>query len=130
MTCANPQGWTFNVSAKGQDGLDVITVLMTAPTESVPPAFTLSFRTSGADITHVWTSSYSADATRLWPKAWGPTRYSSQLAYETPLAVAINGDNRARLAMATSEAFEKVLFGLVADERTCAVEGQIGRAHV
>ena len=125
VTCANPQGWTFNVSAEGRDGLDVITVLMTAPKESVPPAFTLSFRTSGADITHVWTSSYSADATRLWPKAWGPTRYSSQLAYETPLAVAINGDNRARLAMATSEAFEKVLFGLVADERTCAVEGRL-----
>ena len=44
VTCANPQGWTFNVSAEGQDGLDVITVLMTAPRESVPPAFTLIFR--------------------------------------------------------------------------------------
>ena len=123
VTCANPGSWTFDVSASGEGGRDVVTVALSAPADARPPVFEMAFSASGADMTHVWNSAYNLDAPRLWPKAWGTTRWSSQLAYETPLAVAINEDDRARLTMAASEAFEKVQFGLVVDERTCRVEG-------
>ena len=124
VVCKEAGGWSFAAEAAEADGRTVVTVSLSAPAEARPPVFEVSFGASGADITHVWTTPYNVDAPRLWPKAWGTTRFSSQLAYETPLAVAINENDRSRLAMACSEAFEKVLFGLTVDERTCRVEGR------
>ena len=124
VTCAEAGDWRFDVAAASEDGCDVVTVRLSAPVEARPPKFEVFFRTSGADITHVWNSAYNLDAYRLWPKAWGVLRWSSQLAYETPLAVAFNEDDRARLAMAVSEAFEKVRFGLIVEESSCNVEGR------
>ena len=132
ITCADARDWTFRITSESSAAVpgsekgarSVVTIMLSSPVEARPPVFEADFATSGADVTHVWTTPFNTDAHRLWPKAWGKTRYNSQLAYETPLAVAMNESDRSRLAMASSEAFEKVLFGLVADERTCRLEGK------
>lgn len=124
VTCQEAGGWNFDVSCEGAGGRDVVTLRLSSQSEAKPPAFEVFFSMSGADVAHVWTTPYGTDEPRLWPKAWGKTRYSSQLAFNAPLAVAFNAGDRARLAMATSEAFEKVLFGLVVDESRCMLEGR------
>lgn len=124
VACEKPSGWKFDVSTCADGGRDVVTVTLTSETESKPPEFDVSFIYSGADIAHVWTGDFTADAPRLWPKAWGTVRFSSQLAFEQPLMVAFNCNNRSRLATACSEVFEKVCFGLTVNETTCKVEGR------
>ena len=124
VMCAEAQGWRFDVSASGVDGRDEVAISLAAPEAARPPVFEVFFRTSGAGMTHVWTGDYRTDTPRLWPKAWGTTRYRSQLAFEMPLAVALDDGDRSRLAMAASEVFENVRFGLAIEENTCAVEGR------
>ena len=125
VTCSDAKDWSFDVSCNGADRRDVVTIVLSSANEAKPPVFEVSFTMSGADVAHVWTTPYGTDAPRLWPKAWGTTRYNSQLAFNAPLAVAFNADDRSRLAMATSEAFEKVLFGLAVEESSCKVEGHL-----
>ncbi len=125
VTSPDAKGWSFNVTCETAGGRDIVTIALSSPVEAMPPVFDVSFRMSGADIAHVWTTPYQTDMPRLWPKAWGTTRYNSQLAFNAPLAVAFNANDRSRLAMATSEAFEKVLFGLVVEESSCNVEGRL-----
>ena len=123
VSCAETGGWRFRVSSSVADGRDEISVSIEAPEAARPPTFEVSFRTSGAGITHVWTGDYTSGMPRLWPRAWGRVRYHSQLAFEMPLAVGMDSDDRSRLVMAASEVFEKVRFGLVAEETTSEVDG-------
>ena len=128
VVCDKPGDWSFDLSCEGSGGRDVVTVRLSSPKEAMPPVFTLSFMTSGAKTKHVWTSNYAAknDVDRLWPWAWRDWqgRYSSQLASQTPIAVAYDGEDHAELAIACSDAFNAVNYWLYAYERTCVLEGK------
>ena len=119
LVCDRPAGWTFALSAKaGADAVEEVTLDMSAAEASTPPSCVLSFDSNGAGVRHVWTSDYLKDFPRLWPAEWNPWRGSSQLAFETPLTVAFDGADRSHLAVACSETFNKVDFGIVVRERT------------
>ena len=117
--CARPGDWTVDVkSAKVCDGVEVLTLKLSAPKPVLPPQLILSFEADGAGVRHVWNSDYTKDAPRLWPDGWNHWRGSSQLASETPLTVAIDGNNTAYLTLACADAFNKIDFGIVVKERT------------
>ena len=119
VVCAQPGEWTVDLkSAPLASGVDVLTLRLSAPKPVLPPQLVMSFEANGAGVRHVWTSDYSKDAPRLWPNGWEHWRGSSQLAFETPLTVAIDGNDTSHLALACSDAFNKVDFGIVVKERT------------
>ena len=99
-------------------GVDVLTLRLSAPKPALPPLLVMSFEANGAGVRHVWTSDYTKDAPRLWPDGWDHWRGSSQLASETPLTVAMDGNDTSHLAVACSDAFNRVDFGIVVKERT------------
>ena len=121
VTCSDAKGWTFGISSRTEGGCDLVTVKATSPSEALPPVFDVTFDVPGADIRQVWTSHYSAETPRLWPWGWGHTRYTSQLAANTPIAVAFNGNDESCLAVACSEAFEHVAYGVYVHESRCVV---------
>ena len=119
VVCARPGDWTVDVSsAPLAAGVDVLTLRLSAPKPALPPLLVMSFEANGAGVRHVWTSDYTKDAPRLWPDGWDHWRGSSQLASETPLTVAMDGNDTSHLALACSDAFNRVDFGIVVKERT------------
>ncbi|MCQ2391695.1 MAG: alpha-galactosidase [Kiritimatiellae bacterium] len=126
LTCNEVGAWTFDFKATEDEGRDVVIVTCTAPTEAKPPQFGVFFRVPGAGVQNVWTSDCGRDGFHLWPQLWWGwlSRYSSQLAKETPIAVGFNSQERAPVALACSEAFDTLLFGLYADDRTCEIVGR------
>ena len=126
VTCNEPGGWEFDVSASQDDGRDVVTVKISSPTNALPPQFGVFFRVPGAGVQNVWTSDCSRDGFHVWPQLWWGwlAKYSSQLAAETPIAVGFNSQERAPVALACSEAFHALEFGLYADDRTCEMVGR------
>ena len=126
VTCNEPGGWEFDVSASRDDGRDVVTVKISSPTNAQPPQFGVFFRVPGAGVQNVWTSDCSRDGFHVWPQLWWGwlAKYSSQLAAETPIAVGFNSQERAPVALACSEAFHALEFGLYADDRTCEMVGR------
>jgi len=126
LTCDNPQGWTFDVRTTDEAGRDVVRVTISSPTNALPPRFGVFFRVSGAGVQNVWTSDCGKDGFHLWPQLWWrwAARYSSQLARETPIAVGFNSQEVAPVALACSEAFHHLDFGLYADDRTCEIVGR------
>ena len=126
VTCNDPGGWTFDVRASEDDGRDVVTVRISSPTNAMPPSFGVFYRVSGAGVQNVWISDFERDACHLLPQLWWDwtARYTSQLARETPIAVGFNSKEIAPVALACSEAFEPVDFGLYADDRTCEIVGR------
>ena len=134
VACDDPDGWRFDVVASLDDGRDVVQVTISAPEARRPPKFGVLFRVGGAGVQNVWTSNAEADGFHLWPQLWwrGQSRYVSELACDTPVAVGFNSDEKSPVALACSEAFNHLEFGLYADDRTCEIVGrcEIGRAHV
>ena len=126
VLCDDPQGWKFEAAASEDAGRDVVTVKISSMAASRPPRFGVYFRVPGAGIQNVWTSDCSRDGFHLWPKLWWGwvTKYKSQLAKETPIAVAFNSQERAPVAIACSEAFHALEFGLYADDETCDIIGR------
>jgi len=126
ITCGAPGAWTFDAKATADDGRDVVTVRITSPTNAVPPAFGVYFRVSGAGVQNVWTGDANKDGFHLRPKLWwrGNARNESALACNTPIAVGFNAAERAPVAMACSDAFNEVVFGLYADDETCDIIGR------
>jgi len=126
VTCNEPKGWSFRATAGIDDGRDVVTVTITSPVPAVPPRFGVLFRFSGADVQNVWTSDCATDGFHLWPQLWWGwhARYASQLARDTPIAVGFNSTEVSKAALACSEAFEFLNFGLYADDRTCELVGR------
>ena len=126
VTCNDTRGWTFAVTAAEDAGRDVVTVTISSPTNAMPPSFGVFYRVPGAGVQNVWVSDCSRDACHLWPQLWWGwvTRYSSQLAKETPIAVGFNSQETAPVALACSEAFNAIDFGLYADDRTCEIVGR------
>lgn len=126
VTCDEPNGWSFDVKSASDDGRDVVTVTIASEKESRPPRFGILFRVSGAGVQNVWTCDTELDGCHLRPQLWWGwcAKYSSQLARDMPIAVGFNADERAPVALACSEAFEFVNFGLYADDRTCELIGR------
>lgn len=122
VSCDEGAGWTFSASAAKEDGAETVTVSLSAPNECHPPKFDVDFRFSGADVHHVWSTDYSRRDMTLWPGLWPEGKsYVSQLAREAPLLAALNANDRSRLTMAASEAFNRVNMRMYVDERTCEV---------
>ena len=126
VTCRDPGGWTFDVSAADDAGRDAVTVRITSPTNAMPPRFGVFFRVPGAGVQNVWTSNCGKDGFHLWPQLWWrwESKYRSQLAKETPIAVGFNSQELSPVALACSEAFNAIEFGLYADDRTCEIVGR------
>lgn len=53
VTCNEPGGWEFDVSASQDDGRDVVTVKISSPTNARPPQFGVFFRVPGAGVQNV-----------------------------------------------------------------------------
>lgn len=126
VTCNDPGGWRFAVSASEDAGRDVVTVRISSSAVAQPPQFGVFFRVPGAGVQNVWTSDFSRDGYHVGPQLWWgwTSKYKSQLARDTPIAVGFNSQERAPVALACSEAFNALEFGLYADDRTCEMVGR------
>ena len=126
VTCNDPGGWKFDVSASQDLGRDVVTVRISSPSVAKPPQFGVFFRVPGAGVQNVWTADFGRDGYHVWPQLWWgwASKYKSQLARDTPIAVGFNSQERAPVALACSEAFNALEFGLYADDRTCEMVGR------
>lgn len=126
VACNDPGGWKFDVSASQDAGRDVVTVRITSSVVTNPPQFGVFFRVSGAGVQNVWTSDCGRDGYHVCPQLWWEwvSKYKSQLAHDTPIAVGFNSSERAPVALACSEAFNALEFGLYADDRTCEMVGR------
>ena len=120
LDCADPKGWTFALESRTVgEGREVVTVKAACAAAAVPPPFAVSFRASGAGVHRVWTSAYHLEGYHLWPEVWKDWKSDySELAYEVPIAVAFDECERAKVAFAASEVFERVRFGIVGGEST------------
>ena len=92
----------------------------------MPPKFGVFFRVPGAGVRNVWTSNCGRNAFKVDPQLWWgwESKYTSQLAQDIPLAVGFGPDETAPVALACSEAFNYLEFGLYADDRTCEMVGR------
>lgn len=126
ITCNNPGGWTFDVKASNDDGRDVVTVHISSPVEANPPQFGVFYRVPGAGVQHVWTSATNQEQFKIHPQLWwqGITKYTSHLAANTPIAVGFNSVGISPVAIACSEAFNFIQYGLYIDDRTCEAVGR------
>ena len=126
ITCDDPGKWTFDVTTGTDDGRDVVTVRLSAPEETVPPKFGVFFRVPGAGVRNVWTPDCGREAFKVDPQLWWSwaAKYTSQLARDMPVAVGFGPDETAPVAIACSEAFNYLEFGLYADDRTCEMVGR------
>ena len=126
VTCNDSKGWTFDVQASEDGGRDVVTVRISSPTNAMPPQFGVFYRVPGAGVQNVWISDSGKDGCHLWPQLWWDwsAKYTSQLAKDTPIAVGFNATEVAPVALACSEAFEAIDFGLYADDRTGEIVGR------
>ena len=126
LTCDDPAGWRFDMSAADDGGRDAVTVKITSPTNAMPPRFGVFFRVPGAGVQNVWTSDCARDGFHLWPQLWWgwDSKYRSELAKETPIAVGFNSQEVSPVALACSDAFNHLVFGLYADDRTCEIVGR------
>ncbi|MGN0832309.1 MAG: glycoside hydrolase family 36 protein [Kiritimatiellia bacterium] len=126
ITCDDPRGWTFDVTSGLDAGRDVVTVRISSPVEAVPPKFGVFFRVPGAGVRNVWTCDFSRGAFKVDPQLWWGwvSKYTSQLAKDAPIAVGFGPDEVAPVAIACSETFNYLEFGLYADDRTCEIVGR------
>ena len=121
VECAEPGGWRFATSVEASDGMDIVTVRLSSDVESPPPKFDVTFKTSGADVLHVW--SPFDERCQLWPIEWGKWRYESELAFRAPVTVAFNERDCNKLTLACSEVLRKVSCQLAIDSVACALHG-------
>ena len=126
LTCDDPMGWKFDMKATDDDGRDVVTVTISSPTNAQPPRFGVFFRVPGSGVQYVWTSNFGRDGFRLWPQLWRGrlSKDRSQFVRETPIAVGFNSQEVSPVALACSETFHSLAFGLYADDRTCDIVGR------
>ena len=126
ILCDDPQGWKFEARASTDSGRDVITVRITSEEAKMPPRFGVYFRVPGAGMRNVWISDFTQDGFHVYPKLWWGwhSKRRSQLAYETPIAVAFGPNDRSTVALACSEAFHALEFGLYAEDETCDAIGR------
>ena len=127
VTCDDWRGWTHSIQTMKDGGRETVTICMTSPTNAMPPQFGVQLRVPGAGVQNVWTADYlKSDGQHLWPQLWWEDRstYESQLAVNSPIAVGYDSNGASPVALACSEASDRLLFGLYADDRTCEMVGR------
>ena len=127
ITCADLKGWSIDAEASLDEGRDVVTVTISSPIEAEPPQFGVFYRVSGACVQNVWiTDMMSGDGCHIRPQLWWGwvSKYTSELARNSPIAVGFNPDETAPVAIACSEAMEFLEFGLYADDETADIIGR------
>ena len=127
VTCDDWRGWTHSIQTMKDGGRETVTIRMTSPTNAMPPQFGVQLRVPGAGVQNVWTADYlKSDGQHLWPQLWWEDRstYESQLAVNSPIAVGYDSNGASPVALACSEASDRLLFGLYADDRTCEMVGR------
>lgn len=110
VSCDRPAAWTFTVNESFADGVTEATILLSSPTNAVPPLFEVSFSAPGADVGHVWVP--LCERSQLFPYEWGKARYSSELAKGSPIAAAFSENETNRLTASCDEALRYVEYGI------------------
>ena len=110
ISCDNPGPWAFKVEETSLNGVTEATVLLTSPTNAVPPLFEVTFTASGTDVGHVWVP--VCERSQLFPYEWGRARYTSELAKGSPIAAAFSEHDTNRLTASCDEALRYVEYGL------------------
>lgn len=110
VSCDNPAAWTFTVNESFADGVTEATILLSSPTNAVPPLFEVSFSALGTDVGHVWVP--LCERSQLFPYEWGKARYSSELAKGSPIAAAFSENETNRLTASCDEALRYVEYGI------------------
>jgi alpha-galactosidase len=110
ISCDNPGSWSFKVEEISLNGVTEATVLLTSPTNAVPPLFEVTFTASGTDVGHVWVP--VCERSQLFPYEWGRARYTSELAKGSPIAAAFSEHDTNRLTASCDEALRYVEYGL------------------
>lgn len=110
ISCDNPGSWAFKVEEISLNGVTEATVLLTSPTNAVPPLFEVTFTASGTDVGHVWVP--VCERSQLFPYEWGRARYTSELAKGSPIAAAFSEHDTNRLTASCDEALRYVEYGL------------------
>lgn len=110
ISCDNPGSWAFKVEEVSLNGVTEATVLLTSPTNAVPPLFEVTFTASGTDVGHVWVP--VCERSQLFPYEWGRARYTSELAKGSPIAAAFSEHDTNRLTASCDEALRYVEYGL------------------
>ena len=126
ISCDQPGSWRFEASSVLADGREVVSVRLASPVEATPPRFKLRFQVSGAGVQNVWTANCDTDGFHFWPDLWHGWKscYTSQLAFETPIAVGFNSAEISPVAIACSEAFHHVVFELCSANLSCDAIGR------
>ena len=127
ITSEDLKGWRLDAVCSLDDGRDVVTVTLTSPVEAEPPQFGVFYRVSGAEVQSVWIADMmNGDGCHLRPQLWWSwcTKYTSQLARNSPIAVGFNPNEISPVAIACSEAMEYLEFGLYADDETADIIGR------
>jgi len=123
VVCGDPGAWNIvAVPRDAAEGVSVLDIRLDAPVTSRPPAFTFEYELPGVGADHVWSA--FDDRYMLYASGFeGRTRYTSQLAYRTPVLTVFGDEGSNVLAVACSEALRKVRFGVGISERTCTLQG-------
>lgn len=106
LSCPEPGEWNIEMTLEEKDGLEFVHILMSAPKETEPARFDVSFECPQKDVHHLWHSRTWVDRCMLKPDWLG--RYNSALAQGMPLYVFCNNNNRNRLTVACSESIRFV----------------------
>jgi alpha-galactosidase len=93
-----------------EDGLEVITLKLTAPAPAPPPRFTLKWSLPSQDVAGQWATGRQLNKT-LRPDWAGGRLQASMFAREAPVSCLYGSDDRNVLTFAVSDALDTVLVG-------------------
>ena len=122
LICDNPGAWTFDVSLKIEKGLEYLNLSLNAPSEAVPPCFTVSFAIPQQGIRHLW----EINSTVRFPLRpnWTAKRRTS-IASGMPLFAFLGDDDRNRLTVASDEVFRELSYTMGIREEGCMIVGSL-----
>jgi alpha-galactosidase len=119
---SNESVWKVATALSTNGEREIITIELDAPKEMTPPRFNVAFHTPQLDAHHLWDPGNS-DKAWLQPDWRG--KYDSSLARYMPLYSFINGNNRNRLTIASSEAIRKVVAHMGLREEGAQLRGEL-----
>lgn len=118
LQCDTPGDWKFDMSLNEEDGREVVTVKMSAPSAQIPPKFTVSMSMPQTDMNYMW-SGLNEDRCHLRPD-WG-ANFRTHLSVDMPLYAFLNDNNENRLTIASSEPLREVNACMGLREEGCRV---------
>lgn len=125
LDCAEKGPWTFDVRQMAVGDVEEYEVRMSAPKESAPPQFDVSFTCPPRGAHNVWVPILeSSERHRLFATEWGGVRYKSEIALCEPLCAAFGEDETNSLTIACSEAFRHVDYAITVHSTDARLEGR------